>query len=434
MPGRRLGRSACVASRRRAGEAIAERDEEQPSGWVGADPPHLGHHVAPEDGRAHAAEPVRVGSQRREQPRARAWRSLPQRDAALSHPRPGRRGAGVASRRWIGVLRAWLQRAALLRLAGGVRRHLVHRGPHHSSGGARSRAAQRGDPRAGPPAAGALVVGGARAAGDGAARGGVPRARDRGLRHDRGGASDGVESAAAACAQAGLGGRRGGARGRDHGRRRPAAACRRDRGGRDPRRATSPAGYLANPQANATAFTDGWLRTGDQGWMDGDGYLRLTGRLKEIINRGGEKISPREVDEALARASGGGPGRHLRAAATRSSEKKWGRRSCCATERRRRRTRSATSRAPVSPPSKCRGAWCSCRDSQGRHRQDAAHRAGRKLGLAPRVVSTTRSASEDSGAADGAVALPTNRSRSTHAHLRFRRRRHRKPDRRATRR
>jgi acyl-CoA synthetase (AMP-forming)/AMP-acid ligase II len=59
------------------------------------------------------------------------------------------------------------------------------------------------------------------------------------------------------------------------------------------------AGYLANPQANAAAFTAGWLRTGDQGWMDEDGYLRLTGRLKEIINRGGEKISPREVDEAL---------------------------------------------------------------------------------------------------------------------------------------
>ena len=59
------------------------------------------------------------------------------------------------------------------------------------------------------------------------------------------------------------------------------------------------AGYLANPSANASAFTAGWLRTGDQGWLDEDGYLRLTGRLKELINRGGEKISPREVDEAL---------------------------------------------------------------------------------------------------------------------------------------
>jgi acyl-CoA synthetase (AMP-forming)/AMP-acid ligase II len=59
------------------------------------------------------------------------------------------------------------------------------------------------------------------------------------------------------------------------------------------------AGYLGNPQATAAAFTDGWLRTGDQGSLDAEGYLRLTGRLKEIINRGGEKISPREVDEAL---------------------------------------------------------------------------------------------------------------------------------------
>ncbi len=58
-------------------------------------------------------------------------------------------------------------------------------------------------------------------------------------------------------------------------------------------------GYQNNPEANATAFTDGWFRTGDQGCLDDDGYLRLTGRLKEIINRGGEKISPREVDEVL---------------------------------------------------------------------------------------------------------------------------------------
>jgi acyl-CoA synthetase (AMP-forming)/AMP-acid ligase II len=59
------------------------------------------------------------------------------------------------------------------------------------------------------------------------------------------------------------------------------------------------AGYENNPEANAKAFTDGWFRTGDQGYLDADGYLFLTGRLKEIINRGGEKISPREVDEVL---------------------------------------------------------------------------------------------------------------------------------------
>ena len=58
-------------------------------------------------------------------------------------------------------------------------------------------------------------------------------------------------------------------------------------------------GYENNPAANAEAFVDGWFRTGDQGVLDAQGYLTLTGRLKEIINRGGEKISPREVDEVL---------------------------------------------------------------------------------------------------------------------------------------
>jgi len=58
-------------------------------------------------------------------------------------------------------------------------------------------------------------------------------------------------------------------------------------------------GYVANPAANAGAFTDGWFRTGDQGVLDADGYLTITGRLKELINRGGEKISPREVDDLL---------------------------------------------------------------------------------------------------------------------------------------
>jgi acyl-CoA synthetase (AMP-forming)/AMP-acid ligase II len=58
-------------------------------------------------------------------------------------------------------------------------------------------------------------------------------------------------------------------------------------------------GYEGNPEANRTRYTRGWFRTGDQGVFDADGYLTITGRLKEIINRGGEKISPREVDEVL---------------------------------------------------------------------------------------------------------------------------------------
>lgn len=59
------------------------------------------------------------------------------------------------------------------------------------------------------------------------------------------------------------------------------------------------AGYAANEAANRQAFTAGWFRTGDEGYFDEDGYLFLTGRLKEMINRGGEKIAPREIDEAL---------------------------------------------------------------------------------------------------------------------------------------
>ncbi len=58
-------------------------------------------------------------------------------------------------------------------------------------------------------------------------------------------------------------------------------------------------GYENNPKANAEAFQNGWFRTGDQGVIDAEGYIGITGRLKEIINRGGEKISPREVDEIL---------------------------------------------------------------------------------------------------------------------------------------
>jgi len=59
------------------------------------------------------------------------------------------------------------------------------------------------------------------------------------------------------------------------------------------------AGYERCPDTNASAFVDGWFRTGDQGRFDDDGYLFITGRINEIINRGGNKVSPREVEEAL---------------------------------------------------------------------------------------------------------------------------------------
>jgi oxalate---CoA ligase len=59
------------------------------------------------------------------------------------------------------------------------------------------------------------------------------------------------------------------------------------------------AGYESNPEANAKAWVNGWFRTGDQGRLDAEGYLWLTGRLKELINRGGEKVGPLEIDAVL---------------------------------------------------------------------------------------------------------------------------------------
>jgi acyl-CoA synthetase (AMP-forming)/AMP-acid ligase II len=58
-------------------------------------------------------------------------------------------------------------------------------------------------------------------------------------------------------------------------------------------------GYEDDPETNALVFFNGWFRMGDLGYMDGDGYLHLSGRVKEVINKGGEKIAPQEIDEAL---------------------------------------------------------------------------------------------------------------------------------------
>jgi len=60
-------------------------------------------------------------------------------------------------------------------------------------------------------------------------------------------------------------------------------------------------GYENNPEANARAFVNGWFRTGDEGLLDEDCYLHLTGRIKDIIIRGGENIAPHEIDEVLLR-------------------------------------------------------------------------------------------------------------------------------------
>lgn len=88
-------------------------------------------------------------------------------------------------------------------------------------------------------------------------------------------------------------------------------------------------GYINNPSANASSFTkpmnDGkiYFRTGDRGKLDGQGYLSLTGRLKELINRGGEKISPLEIDAVLLSLEGVGEAVAFGVADELMGEKVW---------------------------------------------------------------------------------------------------------------
>ena len=81
-------------------------------------------------------------------------------------------------------------------------------------------------------------------------------------------------------------------------------------------------GYLGDPEANAESFFDGWFRTGDRGLLD-DGYLRLEGRIKELIIRGGENISPGEVEDVAEGASGGQPTPCVSGSTTTSTGRWW---------------------------------------------------------------------------------------------------------------
>ena len=89
-------------------------------------------------------------------------------------------------------------------------------------------------------------------------------------------------------------------------RRRAAAACPTATTGEIAiRGANVMRGYYKDPEATAAAFTpDGWLRTGDLGHRDADGFFFVTGRIKELIIKGGENIAPREIDEALLQPPG----------------------------------------------------------------------------------------------------------------------------------
>ena len=95
-------------------------------------------------------------------------------------------------------------------------------------------------------------------------------------------------------------------------------------------------GYENNPEANARALVNGWFRTGDEGYLDDDCYLHLTGRIKDIIIRGGENIAPHEVDEVLLQASRGRRCSHLRLRASHAGRRSGGCRRPARTERRHR--------------------------------------------------------------------------------------------------
>ena len=140
------------------------------------------------------------------------------------------------------------------------------------------------------------------------------------------------------------------------------------------RGATVVDGYENNPAANEAAFTAGWFRTGDEGVLDDEGYLFLTGRLKEQINRGGEKISPLEIDEVAPPPPGHRRGRHVRHPPRQAG--RGGRRGGGA-RRGPRRHRGRAARLPAGAARPVQGAEADRprgRDPQGRDRQDPTHR------------------------------------------------------------
>ena len=120
-----------------------------------------------------------------------------------------------------------------------------------------------------------------------------------GVRYDGGVAPDVVESASAGGADPGHGRAGDGCGYRDYGRGRRAALRRRSRRGGDQGSERDMADTTTTQPRTRRLSTSGWFRTGDQGHLDDAGVLTLTGRIKELINRGGEKISPLEVDAIL---------------------------------------------------------------------------------------------------------------------------------------
>ena len=143
------------------------------------------------------------------------------------------------------------------------------------------------------------------------------------------------------------------------------------------RGATVVDGYENNAAANQAAFTAGWFRTGDEGMLDDDGYLFLTGRLKEQINRGGEKISPLEIDEVLLRHPAIAEAVSFAIPHDTLGEEV-GAAVVLVDGQRCHRARAAD--LPAHSTRRVQGAQADrlrCRDPQGRHRKDSTHRPRR---------------------------------------------------------
>ena len=126
-------------------------------------------------------------------------------------------------------------------------------------------------------------------------------------------------------------------------------------------------GYAGAPDANDAAFIDGWFRTGDEGVLDDQGYLTIRGRLKEIINRGGEKVSPHEIEEVLLDHPEAGPGGRVRASSPEPRGRGRGRGRAAARGGARPRKCCAPSPRSGWRGSRCRAGFsCATRSRRGR--------------------------------------------------------------------
>jgi acyl-CoA synthetase (AMP-forming)/AMP-acid ligase II len=287
---RRQFHSVGAVRRRRPGQSQSRR--------CGLGAAHLRHDIAAEDRAADPSQPGGLGAEHRPHAQSDAGRPLARDHAVVPHSRTDRRaavlfrgGASIHCPAGFNALKFFDQldqvQATWYTAVPTMHQMILSRAERNAEILARRKLRFIRSSSASLTAAGDEIAGG-----------GVRLPGDRILWHDRGHASDGEQSLAAGAAQAGFG----------RHRRRPEVAIMDLDGKLLPRGEIGEIvirgenvtkGYANNPKANAEAFTHGWFRTGDQGVMDAEGYLSLTGRLKEIINRGGEKIAPREVDDVI---------------------------------------------------------------------------------------------------------------------------------------